>query len=141
MEPEHSQKYTLQGIDFLAPQIFGQKSVVFDERLNILQVYYKEESQMIINFKSQTKHTFTPIEKVVSAEMLENLDMTFAQANSWFDDDSESQIRKQNFKQFDAICLGGTFDHMHSGHKILLTQASLLTKRRMLIGVTSSALL
>ena len=44
MEPEHSRKYTLQGIDFLAPQIFGQNSVIFDENLNISQVYYKEES-------------------------------------------------------------------------------------------------
>ena len=45
---------------------------------------------MIMNFKAQTKITFTQIEEVVSAEMLENLDMTFAQASSWFDDDSGS---------------------------------------------------
>ena len=43
--------------------------------------------------------------------------------------------------QYDSVCLGGTFDHMHSGHKLLLTQAALLTGKRMLIGVTSDALL
>ena len=33
-----------------------------------------------------------------------------------------------NFQKFNAVCLGGTFDHMHSGHNYLLTQAALLTK-------------
>mmetsp|Transcript_3772 Transcript_3772/g.6438 ORF Transcript_3772/g.6438 Transcript_3772/m.6438 type:complete len:162 (+) Transcript_3772:716-1201(+) len=42
---------------------------------------------------------------------------------------------------YKAVCLGGTFDHMHSGHRLLLTQAALLTKERMLIGVTSDILL
>jgi cytidyltransferase-like protein len=46
-----------------------------------------------------------------------------------------------NFQKFNAVCLGGTFDHMHSGHNYLLTQAALLTKKRMLIGVTSDVLL
>ena len=37
--------------------------------------------------------------------------------------------------------LGGTFDHMHSGHRLLLTQAALLTKSRMVIGLSSDELL
>ena len=46
-----------------------------------------------------------------------------------------------DFQKYNAVCLGGTFDHMHSGHNYLLTQAALLTKKRMLIGVTSDILL
>ena len=42
---------------------------------------------------------------------------------------------------FEAVCLGGTFDHMHNGHRMLLTQSALLTSKRMVIGVTSDALL
>ena len=42
---------------------------------------------------------------------------------------------------FGAICTGGTFDHIHSGHRLLLTQAALLTKDRLLIGVTGDELL
>ena len=37
--------------------------------------------------------------------------------------------------------LGGTFDHMHSGHRLLLTQAAMFTKSRMVIGVTADELL
>ena len=37
--------------------------------------------------------------------------------------------------------MGGTFDHMHLGHKLLLTQACLLTKDVLHIGVTGDALL
>jgi cytidyltransferase-like protein len=39
------------------------------------------------------------------------------------------------------VCLGGTFDHMHPGHKLLLTQSALLAYKRLLIGVTSDCLL
>lgn len=37
--------------------------------------------------------------------------------------------------------MGGTFDHMHLGHKLLLTQACLLTQKRLVCGVTGDALL
>jgi pantetheine-phosphate adenylyltransferase len=37
--------------------------------------------------------------------------------------------------------MGGTFDHMHLGHKLLLTQACLLTEHMLHIGVTGDALL
>ena len=37
--------------------------------------------------------------------------------------------------------MGGTFDHMHLGHRLLLTQACLVTKRVLHIGVTSDTLL
>lgn len=35
-----------------------------------------------------------------------------------------------------TVALGGTFDHLHSGHKILLTMACWLAERRTIVGVT-----
>ncbi len=55
----------------------------------------------------------------------------------------QTEETKSNFELFkyNATCLGGTFDHLHLGHKLLLTCALLLSKKRMLIGVTGQALL
>ena len=40
-----------------------------------------------------------------------------------------------------AVCVGGTFDRLHSGHKLLLSKAALLTRQSLLIGVTDAPLL
>lgn len=38
--------------------------------------------------------------------------------------------------QGDDVVLGGTFDRLHCGHKILLTEAVLLARQRLVVGVT-----
>ncbi|KAK9240453.1 hypothetical protein V1525DRAFT_395004 [Lipomyces kononenkoae] len=43
--------------------------------------------------------------------------------------------------QYPIVALGGTFDHLHDGHKILLTMAGFLTGESLIIGVTGEALL
>ena len=35
-----------------------------------------------------------------------------------------------------TVALGGTFDHLHPGHQILLTMACWLAKRRTIVGIT-----
>lgn len=37
--------------------------------------------------------------------------------------------------------MGGTFDHMHDGHKLLLTIAGFLAKEKLVVGITGSELL
>lgn len=37
-------------------------------------------------------------------------------------------------KRKGSIVIGGTFDHVHTGHKLLFSEATLLAKKRMLIG-------
>ncbi|KAH8162821.1 hypothetical protein CIB48_g5424 [Xylaria polymorpha] len=53
-------------------------------------------------------------------------------------------------KTYPVVCLGGTFDHLHPGHKLLLTAAAILLKvpespgtppARFIIGVTGEELL
>lgn len=44
-------------------------------------------------------------------------------------------------KFYPVVAVGGTFDHIHDGHKILLSMAVFLTKQKLIIGVTGSKLL
>ena len=34
------------------------------------------------------------------------------------------------------MCLGGTFDRLHPGHKVLLTVACLVASERLVVGIT-----
>ncbi|KAI7904669.1 uncharacterized protein BX663DRAFT_503134 [Cokeromyces recurvatus] len=42
---------------------------------------------------------------------------------------------------FQRIAVGGTFDHIHAGHKILLTMTAILAKQSMVVGVTDDCML
>ncbi|KAI8371687.1 uncharacterized protein BYT42DRAFT_581121 [Radiomyces spectabilis] len=44
-------------------------------------------------------------------------------------------------KNFHHVAAGGTFDHIHAGHKILLTMTALLADKRVVIGVTDDSML
>lgn len=44
-------------------------------------------------------------------------------------------------KTYDNSIMGGTFDRIHNGHKIMLSEAVLLTRNRLLIGITSESML
>lgn len=56
--------------------------------------------------------------------------------------ESEMSIsRPAEARQYEVVALGGTFDHLHAGHKILLTMAAWLAQKRLLVGITDDALL
>jgi phosphopantetheine adenylyltransferase len=38
-------------------------------------------------------------------------------------------------------CVGGTFDHLHNGHKILLTVSALLASSSLVVGMTDPSML
>ncbi|KAF8590087.1 Nucleotidylyl transferase [Ramaria rubella] len=42
---------------------------------------------------------------------------------------------------YSVVALGGTFDHLHAGHKILLSMAAWITEDKIIVGVTDDALL
>lgn len=50
--------------------------------------------------------------------------------------DGKSNETKVPFPRHGGIALGGTFDHLHVGHKILLSMSALVAKDRIVVGVT-----
>ncbi|KAK6454585.1 uncharacterized protein RJT20DRAFT_130760 [Scheffersomyces xylosifermentans] len=44
-------------------------------------------------------------------------------------------------QSFNVGALGGTFDHLHDGHKILLSVALFLTRKKLIVGITGPKLL
>lgn len=51
----------------------------------------------------------------------------------------ETDSKDQN--KYTVTALGGTFDHIHDGHKILLSMAAFLTSDRLIVGLTDEELL
>lgn len=49
---------------------------------------------------------------------------------------TESDV--QNAKTYKNVVLGGTFDRLHNGHKILLSEAALRCTERLTVGVTDA---
>lgn len=46
-----------------------------------------------------------------------------------------------NPRVFQRVAVGGTFDHIHAGHKILLTMTALLALSSVVVGVTDDIML
>ena len=44
-------------------------------------------------------------------------------------------------KSFDCSIVAGTFDRLHIGHKILLSESVLLTTKKLLIGITDDQMI
>ncbi|KAI9473781.1 MAG: hypothetical protein EXX96DRAFT_487661 [Benjaminiella poitrasii] len=42
---------------------------------------------------------------------------------------------------FQRVAVGGTFDHLHAGHKILLTMTAILATQSMVVGITDDCML
>ncbi|KAI6022730.1 hypothetical protein EDC04DRAFT_2869680 [Pisolithus marmoratus] len=42
---------------------------------------------------------------------------------------------------YPVVALGGTFDHLHAGHKILLSMGAWIAERKLIVGVTDDVLL
>lgn len=56
-------------------------------------------------------------------------------------DTKHSNNNSRKIQQFNVAAVGGTFDHIHDGHKILLSVALFLAGKKLIVGVTGAAML
>lgn len=116
--------------------------------VSILLAYLKNPTQSIIRTKKPIDIVF--FDQVLSGEEMDaflkkclpsatasctvvSLDQGDAQTFSLEKDDDD--------KMYDNVVLGGTFDRLHSGHKILLSEAVLRCRRKLTVGVTDESML
>ncbi|XP_055329139.1 bifunctional coenzyme A synthase-like [Paramacrobiotus metropolitanus] len=52
-----------------------------------------------------------------------------------------SESGSEAWQTYDEVVIGGTFDHIHAGHKVLLTNAILRCQKRLTIGLTVQEML
>jgi len=55
--------------------------------------------------------------------------------------DENEDLSDADYKVYENVCLGGTFDRMHEGHKILLSQAAIRCQKKLTVGVTDESML
>lgn len=79
----------------------------------------------------------------------QNKDATYKEFKSVFDVPDKSDQNKAFYKNdenkvknnYGVGCIGGTFDHLHDGHKILLSIGVFLSKKELIIGLSYEQLL
>lgn len=74
-----------------------------------------------------------PIQHAQQVESLNTITLPEAQVNP---DVPEPDISYATPSLFPVVALGGTFDHLHAGHKILLTMAAWISSWKVIVGIT-----
>ncbi|KAH9812123.1 hypothetical protein DFH28DRAFT_1031968, partial [Melampsora americana] len=100
--------------------------------LNLKDLHSKE-----INFKTLQKSLLTIY--LQSERFKSELNNPLIEITVKIDDLNE--IKSNFLKTYSVVALGGTFDHLHSGHKILLTMATFLSNQKIIVGITDDNLL
>nr|CAB3232481.1 bifunctional coenzyme A synthase [Phallusia mammillata] len=94
----------------------------------------QEVCQLLQKFVSSNYNYESPVDhKLPVIEIADYSKMDFS--------NTTNSSPKQPCNRKGSIVLGGTFDHVHTGHKLLLSEATLLADKRILIGITDAGLL
>ncbi|KAN0024609.1 hypothetical protein ACTFIV_009017 [Dictyostelium citrinum] len=100
-----------------------------DNSMNQLE---QENELKLIN-----KHLNSPIKSIDST----SIDTDFSYPKHFYQQSESGKNLKKWTPPFKGVVLGGTFDRMHPGHKVMLTMAALVCSDYMEVGVTDNSIL
>jgi len=109
--------------------------IVFDNLQNVRN-QLKNNSSVQFNLSNPSISTIRELFKLSAEHNVDpNILYTPEKNSSTFENSDEL------WNAYKHICLGGTFDHLHSGHKLLLTEAAHLASEKITIGIAHDDLL
>lgn len=121
--------------------------IIFDNLQNVKNQLKKNSS---VQFKLSNPSIST-IRELFKLSAEHNIDpsITFTPENNSSKNNSLKNNHSKNnspktdefWNAYKHICLGGTFDHLHPGHKLLLTEAAHLASEKITIGIAHDDLL
>lgn len=80
------------------------------------------------------------VQKIQTIPENPNQDLAAETTPNQKDDQNDDQTGGQH-RVYGNVCLGGTFDELHNGHKVLLSWAQLRCNNRVTIGVTDQSMI
>ena len=84
-------------------------------------------------------------EDIVRKYLVKEFDLNIDKIQSIPESDEQTDATDvhngDNCNVFDYVCLGGTFDNLHNGHKVLLSSAQLRCDKCVTIGVTDESMI
>ncbi|CAH2048685.1 unnamed protein product, partial [Iphiclides podalirius] len=83
-------------------------------------IFYDSELNKQVDELKQTVKNLDMVHKVVSVDS----------------QDAEETLAEEKVKTYEYVAVGGTFDRLHNGHKILLSEAALRATKHVTVGVT-----
>jgi phosphopantetheine adenylyltransferase len=121
-------------------ELRGEKPRRLDELLASLQAYYNwcAHNAPLVNatVMFQVPHALAAPRFPLSVELQCEISTENVSPSKAVDNDDDGSI-----PSFAAAGLGGTFDHLHAGHKLLLSAAAAVATRRLLVGITDESML
>ena len=110
--------------------------LILDESfVNCVNVRRRQSNLRLFEFKYINRETQDEQSKQNHSIANEQTLLSHSSSSSSSFSSSSDSKSKLASPSYDSVALGGTFDHLHSGHKILLTSAALICKNRLICGV------